>query len=396
MRLGITSDCIHYRLEDGRVVTSNHILKRQIDALAEYFEHVIICCPFIDMPADTSYSVYENKKIHFIPSPNVGGDAINDKIRLIKTIPIWIKLFKIVDKNSDIVYQRFPNNLNIPGFFYFFLKKKKVFATFTGSWDKDPVSSFSTRFQRFLLKYFFRGPVWVYTNFRNHPKNIIPGFSPSYTLNEWKEEVIYIEKRKSKLLLNGSKKLKMISVGTLCVRKNHSFILNSCLYLKKENIPFSLAIVGVGEKMEEYKKFIEVNELSDFVELKGSLHYSKLRLLYRENDFVVQSPTSEPYGKVPIEGYLHGLIPILSSSSILANHITNNNSRGFTFDLNDEKSLFHALKYCYYELPEKRKIEMIEDGRAFVKSLTIDEWATGYIKEIGSYYSISHRMPKPC
>src|SRR6476661_8084353 len=164
MRLGITSDCIHYRLEDGRVATSNHILKRQIDALAEYFEHVTICCPFIDLPGDASYSVYEDGKIYFIASPNVGGDTLRDKVALIKTIPIWIKLFKMVDKNSDVIYQRFPNNLNIPGFFYFYFKKKKVFATFTGSWDKDPGSSFSTRFQRFLLKNFFRGPAWVYTN----------------------------------------------------------------------------------------------------------------------------------------------------------------------------------------------------------------------------------------
>ena len=389
MRLGITSDCIHYRLKDGRVATMNHILKRQLDALAAYFEEVIICCPFIEMPADVSYSIYENKKFHFIASPKVGGDSLKDKIELIKTIPVWIKLFRVINKKSDIVYQRFPNNLNIPGFFYFLFKRKKVFATFTGSWDKDPVSSFSTRFQRFLLRSFFRGPVWVYTNKTSRTKRIIPGFSPSYSIEEWNEEIPCIEKRKT-VLLSGDreKKLRMISVGTLCVRKNHSFILNTCLYLRKENIPFSLDIAGTGAKMEEYKNFIETHDLKDCVRLRGSLHSSELRILYRENDFVVQSPTSEPYGKVPIEGYFHGLIPVLSSSSILANYITNGNRRGFTFDLTDEMSLFNVLKYCYFELTREKRIEMIADGRAFVKNLTTDEWASEYVKEIKSYYNI--------
>jgi glycosyltransferase involved in cell wall biosynthesis len=264
-----------------------------------------------------------------------------------------------------------------------------VFATFTGSWDKDPVASFSTRFQRFLLRSFFRGPVWVYTNEPSRIKNIIPGFSPSYSSAEWEEETPCIEKRKCLLLSDKQeKKLRMISVGTLCVRKNHSFILNTCVHLKKENIPFSLDIVGTGVRMKEYTDFVETHGLKDCVKLRGSLHANELRKLYRENDFVVQSPISEGYGKVPIEGYFHGLIPILSSASILANYITNGNRRGFTFDLSDEMSLFHVLKQCYLDLTNEKRIEMIADGRAFVKSLTTDEWASEYAREIKRYYHI--------
>ena len=386
MRLGITSDCIHFKTQNGNIATGTHIFLRQIEALAVYFDSIVICCPFVDFPTDVSYSVYSDPKISFIPSPHVGGNRFSDKIKLLRTIPTWLRLFNRLHKVSDIVYQRFPNNLNIPGFFYFYFKKKKVFATFTGSWDKDPVASFSTRFQRFLLKRFFRGPVWVYTNSKKLQKNIFSGYSPSYTCREWEEEIPYLKEKNSACYNTNNRTLKLISVGTLCNRKNHSFILDTCVLLKRENIPFELAIVGTGERMEEYKNFILKNELCDMVKLKGSMHYSDLRNLYRQYDYVVQSPTSEAYGKVPIEGYFHGLIPVLSSSTILANYITDHGKRGFVFDLKHRESLFKVLQHLYYEFPKEEKKKMIKDGRLFVKDLTIDEWAKDYIEKIKTYF----------
>ncbi|HEY6975070.1 MAG TPA: hypothetical protein VH396_02205, partial [Chitinophagaceae bacterium] len=106
-------------------------------------------------------------------------------------------------------------------------------------------------------------------------------------------------------------------------------------------------------------------------------------------DYVVQSPTSEGYGKVPIEGYFHGLIPVLSSSSILANYITNFSKRGFVFDLKDPDSLFRVLKYIYCGFAKEKKMEMIKEGRLFVKDLTIDKWAKDYIEKINSYYHLT-------
>jgi glycosyltransferase involved in cell wall biosynthesis len=385
MRLGITSDCVHFRTTSGEVATETHIFCRQIEALSMYFDSVVICCPFIDFNEGVSYSVYSNPKISFIEAPKVGGNTFSHKLQLIKTIPTWLRLFKRLDTLSDILYQRFPNNLNIPGFFYFYFKRKKVFATFTGSWDRDPVASFSTRVQRFLLRNFFRGPVWVYTNSEKLPKHILSGFSPSYTTREWEEETPAIHKRISNRC-EGKKVLKLISVGTLCERKNHLFILKTCMLLKKANIPFKLAIVGSGERMEEYQNFILENDLNDSVELTGSVHYSDLKKIYRSFDYVVQSPISEGYGKVAIEGYFHGLIPVLSNVSIFANQMTNNQRRGFTFDLKDDTSLFKILQYLYYEFPEEKRREMICDGRSFVKQLTIDEWAKSYIEVIERYY----------
>ncbi len=129
MKLGIISDCIHYKTPDGRIGTENHILLRQLQALCSFYSETLICCPFETYDPSKVISVYSDKNIHFTPVPVVGGDTLKAKLKIFAVFSKWLAAFKKIDRFSDVVYQRFPNNLNIPGFFYFFLKKKKVIGT---------------------------------------------------------------------------------------------------------------------------------------------------------------------------------------------------------------------------------------------------------------------------
>ena len=156
-RLGIVSDCIHFKNNDGKIGTENHILLQQLQALAAHYSSVTICCPFVNFDHKKVASFYTNERISFMPVPNVGGDGLLDKLKLLLVVPKWLTAFKKIDAVTDIIYQRFPNNLNIPGFFYFFFKRKKVFATFTGTWydyDGEPKTYL---FQKKLLRQYFAG-----------------------------------------------------------------------------------------------------------------------------------------------------------------------------------------------------------------------------------------------
>ena len=159
MKLGITSDCIHYKNEEGLVGTENHILLRQLEQLASHFESTTIVCPFTPID-DTKVISWYKQPIQFIEVPNVGGKTLLEKLQIFTVLSKWIKAFRKVNGVSDILYQRFPNNLNIPGFFYFYFKRKKVFATYTGSWlGNEP---FTYRLQKWLLKKLFRGPLALF------------------------------------------------------------------------------------------------------------------------------------------------------------------------------------------------------------------------------------------
>ncbi len=385
MILGLISDCVHTKTPEGKIASENHIYIRQMQALNQYFEGMVICCPFVEYNPSKVVSVYESPSISFMPLPNVGGDTINDKFKLLAAIPVWFRSFYQLNKQVDIVYQRFPNNLNIPGFLFFYIIRKKVFATYTGTWPEEANQPITYRLQKWLLKNLFRGPVWVYANGENLGRNIFAGFSPSYTWREWDEETEQVAQRIERLQQQGISMLKMVSVGTLNANKNQMYILNTCLLLRQTGIPFQLSLVGEGPLKESYRQFVKENHLENQVTVVGGLNYQQLRVLYRKHDFVVQAAISEGFGKVPIEGFFHGLIPVLNQSA-LAPYMVDNGKRGFLFDATDSGSLFQSLKHIYSTSPAQLLQDMISGGRIFAQTQTLENWAEGYYKKITEYF----------
>lgn len=383
MKLGIVSDCLHFRNGEGKVVTENHILLRQLEALSSYFSATLICCPFASFDLNKVVSTYNNSSISFIELPEVGGNSLKAKTKLFTALPAWLKAFRKVDKFSDIVYQRFPNNLNLPGFFYFYFRRKKVFATYTGTWAAYPSEPATYSFQRWLLRKHFRGPVWVYMDKQLSGSRILGGISPSYSMAEWKEETVQVQQRIKTLQATGFSTLKLITVGTLIDYKNQLGILEACVVLKKHNIPFQLTIVGDGPMRETLSQFIQDNDLSNHAEIAGKKNNIELRALYRQHDFVVQAPLSEGFGKVPIEGFFHGVIPVINNIA-MAKLMTGNNERGFLFDASkpgDLANILMSLLSKSESLPA-----MIEKGRDYAKSQTLEAWAEDYYLTIIQYF----------
>ncbi len=383
MKLGIISDCIHYKTPDGKVGTENHILLRQLEALCSYYTGTLICCPFEEYDPGKVISFYNSQNINFLPLPVVGGESIAAKIKLLSTLVIWWKAFRKIDRFSDIVYQRFPNNVNIPGFFYFWLKRKKVFATYTGTWGNFATEAATYRFQRWLLRNLFSGPVWVYAAAASENSSIHNGFSPSYNIAEWEEETSQVEARIANIRQNGLPLFRLITVGTLIGYKNQMGILKTCVLLKQQNFLFQLTVVGDGPMRHELQKFVDKHDLQNEVTLVGKKKYAALRELYRTHDFVVQAPHYEGFGKVPVEGFFHGVIPVINNIS-MAEYMTANGQRGFLFDAADPKNLAAVLQKIAGNIAVLP--EMIAKGREFARSQTLEAWAADYHQKVNDYF----------
>ncbi|MGI8952791.1 MAG: glycosyltransferase [Chitinophagaceae bacterium] len=381
--LAIISDCIHVFDENGKPATENHIFKRQMEALANKFQQTLICCPFVPYSNNKIISVYSHPQIQFISLPNVGGATVLSKIQLIKIIPVWLKAFKKANKFADIIYQRFPNNINIPGFFYFYFKKAKTFATYTGTWKNYKTEPATYRFQKWLLKKIFRGPVFIYTMEKLRKENFFKSISPSYTLQEWEEETKSIENKINRLITHQKFIPTFITVGSLVANKNQQYILDAFKILHEEQFPFQLYIVGDGVLKNTYQQFIEKNQLTNQVFLIGKKTHIELRALYRKADFLVQAPLAEGFGKVPVEGFFHGVIPLLNNVG-LAKEMTGNNERGFLFYANNKINLVQLIKQINAQknlLPQ-----MITNGRIFSRSQTLENWANDYAEIINRYF----------
>jgi glycosyltransferase involved in cell wall biosynthesis len=379
MKLGIVTDCIHTILEDGSIATENHILLRQFEALATYFDEVVILCPFTQHIPQMLCSSYRSTKFTFLPLPVRGGKGVKNKIELLKTIPIWYQKFKEINQLAEVLYLRFPNNLNIPGFFFFYFKRKKIFATYTGTWQNDKNVSLTYKFQKWLLRNFFKGNVFVYA-LSSKQKNIIPSFSPSYSEHEWDQEQ-YLMETKLQLLSSANENfsLKMITVGSFIWYKNQAFILKVLVKLKKANIRFKLLMVGSGPLEEAYSNFIALHQLQEQVEIVGKKNTEQLKNLYRWADIIVQAPIHEGFGKVPLEAMFFGAVPVISKTD-MSDFFIEQNKRGYIFDQDDDDSLLAILNKIAEE-PSILKEKMIA-GREFVKNYTLESWASHYLSNL--------------
>ena len=384
-RLAIISDCVHALDDRQNTVTENHIFCRQIQALAAYFEHTILCCPFVNLKPDSVTSVYTSHTIEFIQLPKVGGNSLNHKLEIVKTIPAWINAFRKAHAGSDIIYLRMPNNLSIPGFFYFYHKRSKKFATYTGNWENYRREPFSFRFQKWILKNFFNGPAWIYTD-KKTGKNFLKGFSPSYSEQEWHEEAAQVNRRIERYRSTVITKPVFITVGSLVPHKNQRYIVEVCRRLHDKKFNFHWYIVGDGYLMNELKKFIADNNLAGCVTLTGKKTYPQLRELYRQSDFLVQAVLVEPFGKTPVEALFHGVIPVLNVVA-MSDEMTGGGSRGYSFTAEDTGNLEQLI---YKILNEQQKFAaMIEDGRQYVKAQTLEKWALDYYNTINSFFEKS-------
>lgn len=382
-KLAIISDCVHYFNEAGLPVTENHIFKRQMEMLAGQFDETLICCPFDRFSPEKVVSIYDTPGIQFLPLPNVGGNNFADKIKILKTLPTWWKAFKKVKNFGNIIYQRFPNNVNIPGFFYFYFKRSKVFATYTGTWKNYDNEPKSYRFQKWLLRKYFRGPVWIYADTVGKTKHLQEGFSPSYSLKVWEEETGFVQAKINRLKNNGLEEPVLISVGALVGYKNQQYILDACRILKKENCRFKLFIIGDGPLKKSYQDFIVKNHLEECIFLTGKKTFDELRLIYRQADFILQAPLAEGFGKTPLEGFFHGVIPFLSDT-LYAKKMTGNENRGFIFPLDNPVILADMIRE---KLKNNTQLAgMVEAGRNYAQLFTLENWVNNYMETINTYF----------
>lgn len=379
MRLGIISDCIHFRDKTGRIGSTNHVYVMQMNALAAHFDSTMFCTPVLDVRDDTpALSYYTQAGIQFYPLPKAGGKTILDKLQLVTMIPRWFKAFFLLGKQVDLIYQRFPNNLNIPGFFYVFFKKKPAFATYTGTWLGYKGESLTYKFQRWLLRNLYPGPVFVYDFSVKHTR-IYPTTSPSYTMADWTAELDMIN-NKLHNIVNRKKEtpLQLVSVGALTPYKNHHFLLKACVELKKQGQLFTLYIAGQGKLHAELLHFIEKEGLTEQVHLLGVIPQAELREYYRKADFVIQPSIIEGYGKVPVEAMFHGAIPLLSPVSIHPFFVGKNNERGAIFELDSHQNIVNAI--MLFTLNEAIWKKAVLAGRAYSKDFTLEIWTQDIIK----------------
>ncbi|MDA7558639.1 glycosyltransferase family 4 protein [Flavobacteriaceae bacterium] len=117
-----------------------------------------------------------------------------------------------------------------------------------------------------------------------------------------------------KVSANNNNNLKIVMATRLVTNKNIDFVLNTLSILKTKGLNFVCDIYGDGPEGENIKTLILVNNLKEFVFLKGySANIDQLLFKY---DYYISASLFEGMPRGPLEAINNNVIPILSDIPI--------------------------------------------------------------------------------
>lgn len=372
---------MHYEDDAGMIGTRVHMFCRQMQEIGSHFGRVILVCPIIKQSkSDEEFSYYPSR-FDFIGLPQTGGKTLSEKVKLIRTIPVWLKAFRQVKTQADIYLLRFPNNLNIVGLYSF--RKKKKFAIYTGTWLQYATEPFTFKLQKMLLRHYFNGPVFIYNRTPEKHAKFNLSFSPSFSVKEWNmaEKVVLARKLRWQ---NQHHIPVFVSVGSLLTHKNYELVLRVFKMLKDRKFHYTLTIAGEGLLRDKLESYILENDLTAFVNLPGHVSINELKNLYSNADFVIQLPLAEGFGKVPIEGFFYGLIPFLSDTAMSGVFVGGQQERGFLIKTDNASYIADIIMNAWTD--RNLLTDKMTAGRNYAKEFTVDLWASSVINVLKKWY----------
>jgi glycosyltransferase involved in cell wall biosynthesis len=161
----------------------------------------------------------------------------------------------------------------------------------------------------------------------------------------------------------------LVTIGSLT--KNQEIVIRVVKQLCARGVEASLDVLGGGRQQGNLEALVGQLGLKERVHIHGRVSHEVVRHHLRAADFAVQAPSVEGFGKVPVEAFFHGAVPILSNVNLSA-QLVGHGERGRLFTVGDYAEAAEAIM----ELSQQpaAMIRMIEQGRVYARSLTLERW----------------------
>ena len=185
-----------------------------------------------------------------------------------------------------------------------------------------------------------------------------------------------IDKIPSKIASLKNKKL--ISVGRLSHEKGYMDLLKLYRKLLKDDIDWTLDIVGDGVLRGELEEYIDKYDLGEKVHLHGFKSREEIDELLNESSIYVMTSYTESFGIVLIEAMSHGLPCIAYDSAEGAREIISSGENGYLIKNRNIDAMTMKLEDLINNYEER--IRLGKQARDSVKKYTSDivskEWIT--------------------
>lgn len=132
----------------------------------------------------------------------------------------------------------------------------------------------------------------------------------------------------------------IISVGRLCVQKDHVTLIKAFAKIQEKNTDIKLTIYGEGPERANLENLISELKLMDYISLPGTTSDIEQKLF--ESDMFVFPSLYEGFPNALCEAMAIGL-PVIGSNCSGNVDVIKHNENGFIFNLKDENELYEQM-----------------------------------------------------
>jgi glycosyltransferase involved in cell wall biosynthesis len=348
-QLLIVSHVVHFQ-RDGKLFAYEPYA-REIDVWATIFRDVVIAAPVRAAPPEASCAEFEAASISVVPMPEVGGDSLPRKAKLVLSIPrIAWSLWRAM-RASDAVHVRCPGNLGLIGAMVAPLSGRPMIAKYAGQWSNYPGEPRTVRLQKLLLRSrWWRGPVTVYDDGGPRSPNVIPFFTSVLD----GEQIARARVSAAQPRPRATDPLRVLFVGRLTESKNAKAVVGAVLALRERGLDVELDVLGDGPCAGSLKTLIARADAKEQVRLRGSVPFEAVLDHYRSADVLALVSATEGWPKSVSEAMTFGLICVGSDRGMLPQML--GEGRGIVVEAGNETTLTAAIESIFRSPGDFRKM----------------------------------------
>ena len=335
----------------------------EMNIWAKQADELVIVAPLSNESRSAIDSNYQHDTIVFKPVFNFDITTLKSRLKAVFCIPVNIvRLFKAM-RQADHIHLRCPGNVGLLGCIVqvFFPNKMKT-AKYAGNWDPKSKQPWTYKLQQKILQNTFltrNMQVLIYGKWEGQSNNCKSFFTASYYEND-KEDLV---------VKNLDSTINFTFVGALVKGKNPLYAIQLVEGLSNKGFNVCLSLYGEGIERNQLEAYIAVNNLSEFISLKGNQSKSILKEGYRQSHFTLLPSESEGWPKAIAEGMFWGSVPLATAVSCVP-FMLDYESRGVLLTLNLIKDI------------EKLSAVLVKNNDFQIKQKRAFDWSQQYTLDI--------------
>lgn len=372
MRLAVIGDTQHYRDEDGRLCALEPVVN-QLDRWAELFDEVVICAPIDSGPVPPGFAPYRSNNLSTEPLSSGGGNTLAAKVGLLLHVLPWAIKTRRVARRVDAVHLRCPCNIALVALFSTWRAGCLRYAMYAGVWHDYSGEPRFFRLQRKLLaSRWFGGPVSVYADRDPSRPHLEPFFSPSYSSADLDVATPGVEQKLARIRDPRSEgPWRLVTVGRLTENKNQQTIVRAMARVADKGIDATLDVYGDGPLRGRLAALADELGIGQVVTFHGSVDHGEVMQAFGRADLNLLSTRQEGFGKVLLEGMVHGVVPVFGESPV-AGEISGRGSRGIVVLPDDDERMAQVI--IELTVDRERWSSMVLDARRYASTMTLESF----------------------